>query len=311
MSLATKILERQQPEPIPRPSWSYKEAFSRNLGILTQADQDQLRNSHVAIAGMGGVGGVHLITLVRLGIGNFSIADPDYFEAANFNRQYGAKIASIGRSKVEVMAEEAKAINPDVKIRIFSESISPDNVADFLDGADVFVDGVDFFAHDARRLLFQEARQRGQWAITAGPHAFSAAWIIFDPKGMSFDSYFDIHDGMSNDQKLVAFAVGCVPSAIHLKYLNLDEFFRPGQKHGASLGLACQLASGIVGAEVTRIVLGRPGTKAAPWYFQFDAYRGLLRKSWLWGGNRHPWQRLKRWWLHKKMTGQSEALSRV
>ncbi len=40
---------------------------------------------------MGGVGGVHLMTLARLGIGKFTIADPDTFELANFNRQYGAE----------------------------------------------------------------------------------------------------------------------------------------------------------------------------------------------------------------------------
>ena len=57
--------------------FDYNEAFSRNIGLLTLEEQDKLRRSHVAIAGMGGVGGVHVITLSRTGIGNFTIADPD------------------------------------------------------------------------------------------------------------------------------------------------------------------------------------------------------------------------------------------
>jgi molybdopterin/thiamine biosynthesis adenylyltransferase len=285
--------------------WSYSQAFSRNLGILTNEEQWKLRDSHVAIAGMGGVGGVHLMTLARLGIGRFTIADPDYFETANFNRQIGARVSTLGRSKVEVMYEEVRAINPEVQIQTISEPIGVGNVEQFMNGADIFVDGVDFFAMAARRLLFHEARRRKLWAVTAGPHAFSTAWIVFDPAGMSFDDYFDIRDGMTDAEQQVAFAVGCVPAAIHLKYLDLSKYFRPSQKSGASLGLGCQLASGVVGAEVVRLLLGRPGARPAPWYFQFDALRGMLRKGRLWGGNRHPMQRLKRWWLLQRM--RSEA----
>ena len=71
-------------------TFDYNEAFSRNIGLFTLEEQDKLRRSHVAIAGMGGVGGVHVATLARTGIGNFTIADPDCFELANMKRQYGA-----------------------------------------------------------------------------------------------------------------------------------------------------------------------------------------------------------------------------
>ena len=124
---------------------------------------------------MGGVGGIHLVTLARLGIGAFHVADPDVFEIANFNRQYGATTRGLGRPKVEVMAEEARAINPELEIRVFAEPIGPANVGEFLDGVDLVIDGIDFFALDVRRLVFREARRRGIWAITAGPIGFSAA----------------------------------------------------------------------------------------------------------------------------------------
>ena len=178
-------------------AFSYQEAFARHLGLVNPEEQDRLRSSRVAIAGMGGVGGIHLITLARLGIGSFHIADPDDFELANFNRQYGATVRSLGRGKAEVMAEEARAINPELQICASSpRPITPANVGEFLDGVDVLVDGIDFFAIDARRLVFREARRRGIWAITAGPIGFSAAWLVFSPTGMSFDDYFDLDDGM-------------------------------------------------------------------------------------------------------------------
>ena len=182
----------------PPASWSYEAAFCRNHGLISTPEQTTLRNTHVAIAGMGGVGGVHLLTLARLGIGKFTIADPDTFEVANFNRQCGATIRTLGKSKAEVMAAEAKAINPEAEIRVISDPIAEDNVTDFLAGTDLFLDGVDFFAIEARRLLFRTARELGLWGVTAGPIGFSTAWLNFDPCGMPFDRYFDINDRITH-----------------------------------------------------------------------------------------------------------------
>src|SRR4051812_32777998 len=92
------------PSPeITRPAFDYDRAFGSNIGWVTGSEQALLRNKRVAIAGLGGVGGVHLLTLARLGISNFVIADLDRFELHNFNRQIGATTHTIGRTKVEVL----------------------------------------------------------------------------------------------------------------------------------------------------------------------------------------------------------------
>jgi molybdopterin/thiamine biosynthesis adenylyltransferase len=281
-------------------AWSYTEAFSRHRGLLSEDDQDRLRSSRVAIAGMGGVGGIHLATLARLGVGAFHLADPDHYEAGNFNRQYGATTRTLGRSKVEVMADEARAINPEVELRLFREPIGPGNVDAFLDGVDMFIDGVDFFAIEARRLLFREARRQGIWALTAGPLGFGTAWQVFSPDGMSFDAYYDLHDRMDRLDQLIAFAVGLAPRATHLRYLDLAQVdLRTGR--APSAGLACHLASGVMAAETIKVLLGRGPLRPAPHYFQFDAYRQVLRRGRLWLGNRHPLQRLKRWFLRRRL----------
>jgi molybdopterin/thiamine biosynthesis adenylyltransferase len=280
--------------------FSYDEAFARHRGLINLEEQEKLRRSRVAIVGMGGVGGVHLATLSRLGIGGFNIADPDRFEVANINRQYGAKISTLGRGKAEVMAEESAGINPEVDIRVISEPIDADNVGRFLDGVDLLVDGIDFFALDVRRLIFREARRRGIWALTAGPIGFSAAWIVFDPAGMSFDEYFDINDGMDRMSQLVAFLAGLTPRATHLPYMDLRQVDTSSGR-GPSAGLACHLCSGVAGAEAVKILLGRRPIKAAPWFSQFDAYRGRLATGRLRGGNRHPFQRLKRHIMRKRL----------
>ena len=282
------------------PTWSYDEAFARNLGLITRDEQRRLRDSRVAIAGMGGVGGVHLMTLARLGVGRFTIADPDSFETANFNRQYGATLRNMGRGKAEAMAEESQQVNPELDVRVFRERITPANVGDFLEGASVVIDGIDFFAFDARRLLFREARQRGLWAITAGPVGFSAAWLLFDPQGMDFDTYFGLYDGMPPVDQFAAFTMGLAPAGTHWPYLDLSEV-KGKAARGPSAGLACQLCSGIAAVETAKVILGRKPLRPAPCYAQFDAYRCLLRRGRLIWGNRGPLQRLKRAILRRRM----------
>lgn len=286
-------------------SWNYEQAFSRHLGVFTPEEQNKLRKSRVAITGLGGVGGVHMITLARMGVGAFNIVDFDRFELSNFNRQYGATIPALGRFKTEVMAELAKNINPELDIRIFNEPISEKNIEAFLKDVDVLVDALDFYVIDARRIVFQEARKRGIWCLTAGPHAFSTGWLLFSPTGMSFDEYFDFHDGMSTEDKIAAFTAGLVPHPIHLAYLDLKKYFRPEKRAGSSVGAGCQLASGVVGSQVAKILLKKHRVEAVPHYFQFDAYRGILKRGYMPWGNRNPRQLLFRWWLKKSLTKAS------
>src|SRR5512134_4146138 len=89
----------------PMEPFNYDEAFSRNIGWVTEAEQAALRSKRVAIAGLGGVGGVHLLTLARLGIGAFTLAEFDSFDLANFNRQAGAMVSTAGRPKLDVLVD--------------------------------------------------------------------------------------------------------------------------------------------------------------------------------------------------------------
>lgn len=242
---------------------------------------------------MGGVGGIHLVTLGRLGIGKFTIADFDCFDVANFNRQYGAKVNNLGRSKVHVMADEIRQINPEIDLRIFPEGVAEGCVDEFLADADLLVDGIDFFALSLRRRLFQQAAAQGVYAVTAAPLGFSTAWLTFDPRGMSFDEYFDLRDDQPEIEQLVAFAVGLAPRGLHNPYFDWSRV-NIGERRGPSSGLACQLCAGVAAAEALKILLDRGNVHCAPWYSQFDAYRGELHRAQLARGNREPEQLQKR-----------------
>src|SRR5262249_39612162 len=156
----------------------------------------------------------------------------------------------------------------------------------------------DVYAIEARRLLFQEARRRGLWAITAGPIGFSVAWLLFDPHGVSFDDYFDLRDGMDRWDQLIAFLVGLTPRATQRSYFDLSRM-DPYSEQGISVGLACQLCAGVAAAEVVKIVLGRSPLRPVPWYAQFDVHQYQFCTGRLRWGNRHPLQRFKRWLLRR------------
>ena len=200
------------------PSFDYSTAFSRNIGWLTQAEQSRLRNARIAIAGMGGVGGIHLVTLARLGIGKFNIADFDTFDQANFNRQAGAGMRTLGLEKVKVMAEQARDINPELDIRIFPEGVNNQNLDDFLSGVDLYVDGLDFFVFEARQAMYKACERHQIPAVIAAPLGIGAAVVNILPGQMTFEEYFCL-EGVTEEEKALRFLLGLSPAMLQRGYL--------------------------------------------------------------------------------------------
>jgi molybdopterin/thiamine biosynthesis adenylyltransferase len=269
----------------------YEQAFTRNIGWVTPAEQQILRNKRVAIAGGGGVGGVHLLTLARLGVSRFHIADFDSFDLVNFNRQAGAMMSTLGQPKAEVLARMARDINPEIEIRLFDQGIDDGNLPAFLDGVDLYVDSLDFFAFDIRQRTFALCAQRGIPATTVAPLGMGAALLTFMPGQMSFEEYFQWGE-RSEVEKAVRFVVGLAPAGLHRPYLVVPEAVNFAERRGPSTFMACELCAGIAATEALKILLGRGKVLAAPWGMQFDAYRNKLARTWRPGGNRNPLHRL-------------------
>lgn len=281
-------------------AFDYQEAFSRNLGWLTPQEQAVLRNKRVAIAGMGGAGGVHLLALTRLGVGKFHVADLDQFNLVNFNRQAGATMTSLGLDKVDVMAEQARDINPELDIRTFPEGVQPHNVDAFLDGVDLYVDGLDYFVFSARRLVYDACRARGIPITFAVPLGMGAALLNFLPGGPGFEEYFRLEDGPEEEWP-IRFLVGIAPALLHRGYLVYPEIVDFQTQRVPSTGLACHLCAGMAGTEAMKLLLGRGKVAAVPRTLQFDAYTGKLKQTWRPGGNRHPLQRLSMVYVKRRL----------
>lgn len=289
--------------------FDYHEAFSRNLGWLTENEQDRLRGKRVAIAGLGGVGGLHLLTLARLGIGAFNLADFDRFDLANANRQAGAMQSTLGLAKLDVMTAMAQDINPELQIQRYAEGVTTENLDEFLQGVDVYIDSLDFFAFGIRRQVFAACYERGIPAITAAPLGMGCALLVFMPGLMSFDEYFQMA-GQDDFEQGLRFLLGLAPARLHLNYLADPSRVRLDLKKGPSTVMACQLCAGIAATEALKVLLDRGSVRAAPFGLQFDAYRQIMRKTWLPGGNRNPLQKLKLM-LGRRMLSQKFNLAAI
>jgi molybdopterin/thiamine biosynthesis adenylyltransferase len=275
----------------PGDAFHYERAFARNIGWVTEQEQAALRGKRVAIAGGGGVGGTYLLTLARLGIGSFHIADFDRFDIANFNRQVGANMSTLSEPKVEVMAKMARDINPELDIKIFPSGINKHNLPDFLDGVDLYVDGLDFFAFDIRQRTFALCASLGIPATTVAPLGMGAALLNFMPGKMTFEEYFQWGD-LPEIDKAIRFVVGLAPAGLHRPYLVVPSAVNFHERRGPSTIMACQLCAGIAATEALKILLGRGDVLAAPHGLQFDAYRNKLSRTWRPGGNRNPLHKL-------------------
>lgn len=285
-------------------TFDYDRAFSRNIGWVTLAEQDKLRKSRVAIAGLGGVGGGHLLTLARLGISQFTISDFDEFDVHNINRQAGAFMSTMGQSKLDTLANMGRDINPELDLRLLPDGVHADNVDEFLRDVDVYVDSLDFFALPARRLVFAKCREKGIPALTAAPLGMGVAFLYFRPDGMSFEDYFKV-DGFDQQEQYARFIAGLSPAMLNRNYLVAPEAVNFQEKRGPSTIMACDLCSGVMGTSVLKVLLGRGDIRAAPWGMHFDGYHQRLKFTWRPFGNSNPLQRLLLKFIRPILRGKS------
>lgn len=120
------------------------EKWSRLTNLIGEDAIDALTHAHVAVFGVGGVGGYAVEALARSGIGELTLVDADDVAISNINRQIIATDSTIGRAKVDVAAERVHDINPDCKVHTVKEFFLPES-SDAFDFAqyDYVIDAID------------------------------------------------------------------------------------------------------------------------------------------------------------------------
>ena len=118
--------------------------FSRIRMLIGDDGLRKLNASHVAVFGIGGVGGFVCEALARAGVGKFTLVDNDTVSESNINRQIIALTSTVGKSKTQAMKERIGDINPDANVSCINKFVLPENIDefDFL-GYDYIVDAID------------------------------------------------------------------------------------------------------------------------------------------------------------------------
>ncbi|MCR5786116.1 MAG: tRNA threonylcarbamoyladenosine dehydratase [Acholeplasmatales bacterium] len=105
--------------------------FSRSSLLLGRDNINKLNNAHVAVFGVGGVGGYVCEALARTGVGIFDLIDNDTVSLTNINRQIIATYDTVGKDKVDVMKDRILSINPNALVRVHKTFVLPENISDF------------------------------------------------------------------------------------------------------------------------------------------------------------------------------------
>ena len=222
-----------------------RERFDRQLRYfsdLTQAGgvtpsecQSRLREARVAVLGLGGLGGRVAYELACCGVGELWLIDGDRVEESNLNRQVQYAEADVGRLKADATAERLRAFNSRMEVRPVSQRVESEaQLAELIAGADIVVDAADWPAHEIEYWCNAACFKLGVPYI---------AMSHFPPVARAGPLYVPGKTG----------CFACQDIAFRREYPLYDvaiEQRRAQQSPAATLGPACGLVGGLVGAEV-------------------------------------------------------------
>lgn len=137
-----------------------KEEFEREVSLLGEDAVEKLSRSYVALFGLGGVGSYAAEALARSGVGRILLVDSDVVSRSNINRQLCALQSTVGRNKVDVVAERLLDINPDIIIEKCYSFVLPENISDFnFEEFDYVIDAIDTVS---AKIAIAEASTKAQ-----------------------------------------------------------------------------------------------------------------------------------------------------
>ena len=117
-----------------------KKRYTRNIGTISEEEQQLLAAKSVCVVGFGGLGGCIIEVLVRIGVGRLTAIDGDVFDETNLNRQVLSNQDNLGHAKAVEAKLQMRAINDSVQVDSIQALLDSDNAADFIRGHDAVVD---------------------------------------------------------------------------------------------------------------------------------------------------------------------------
>jgi molybdopterin-synthase adenylyltransferase len=258
----------------------------RNLGLIDVSDQKKIKNSKVAICGLGGIGSPIVEMLARLGIGSFSILDHGTFEPTNMNRQIYMFTDTDGKWKTDVTEEFLKKINPGILVTKYRQ-MTPNNVGDFLNGANVAILAADAILPIL--LMSRKARELSIPLIEGWAVAFGNVRVFTDDTP-SLEEVYNFHtigreiEDISEKEQADMLLNSIFDVAETFPGLT-DHYPEKALKRmqeervGTTLSPLVWLSSVMMAIETMKIILGKGNLALAPSFAVYDPFEFKAFKS--------------------------------
>lgn len=256
------------------------EHLDRSRGLFTPAELETLAASTVAIAGVGGVGGRVAEVLARSGVGRLRLADPDTFSVSNLNRQAASSLDTIGERKTTAVAALCRSVAPGIDVRTWDSGVTPENIDDFVSGADAVVDGTDYTLPSLGIRLARTATRRGIPVALGVEIAFGAWHTVFTRPG-DFERLLGLRPGVAYEA-LESGEVSVplwrwvlrVPGYVDIEALRAVE---RGEIEAPAIAPAVEVSAALLATDVIQLLLGRSPAVRAPRVHGVDVRSG---RSW-------------------------------
>ncbi|MFC1846875.1 ThiF family adenylyltransferase [Chloroflexota bacterium] len=156
-----------------------KDIFRINYGVLSQEEQDRIKQASVLIVGVGAVGGIIAEILARSGIGSFTLIDPDKYEWSNSNRHIGWYTDTLGKYKSDVIKNDILRINPEANIKAYTKKLSFGEIKEHINTNSIIIAAADDLAFSSKIIIM--AQERKKFALTFMPSGLSGFILVFPP----------------------------------------------------------------------------------------------------------------------------------
>ncbi|WP_432665907.1 HesA/MoeB/ThiF family protein [Wukongibacter baidiensis] len=174
--------------------------YIKNMKMLSKEENKRLAELKVCVVGCGGLGGYVIEFLGRLGIGNITAVDGDFFDETNLNRQILSETDTLGKSKALTAQKRMKQVNPLIEVTPITERISEENAYGIIKGHDLIIDAVDRIN---TRFLLQETASKLNIPLI---HGAIAGWYgqvsTILPGDNTLDKIYPTKDGSGLESEL-------------------------------------------------------------------------------------------------------------
>jgi molybdopterin/thiamine biosynthesis adenylyltransferase len=183
------------------------EFLTRSSSIYGEDGYEKLSTQTVSISGLGGVGGLAFISLVRSGVKRFKLAENGIFDMPDLNRQALAYRKTINRPKIDVYQEYAKDINPDIELEIYPEGSTVENIEKFIEGSDAHIRVIDYNkGSDVRDISFGILDRSNVPLFQANTVWTSSMLFNYKPGGMKPSEFRRLLDEKSDKIRPLIFS---------------------------------------------------------------------------------------------------------